>query len=79
MAIETCKHCRGTKEVLKLGMMKGPCKACDAKGFMAVDKAKPVEKAKPAEKAMIKKKAKPKFPLLKDETVHGEDPEPQAA
>jgi hypothetical protein len=73
MAIETCTHCRGTKEVLKLGMMKGPCKSCDAKGYVTVEKAKPVEKA------IIKKKAKPKFPLLKDGVVNGEDPEPQAA
>ncbi len=75
MAIETCKHCRGTKEVLKLGMMKAPCGVCDAKGFVSVDK----EKAKPIEKTIIKKKPKRKFPLLKDDVVNGQDPEPEAA
>lgn len=73
MAVETCKHCRGTKEVLKLGMMKAPCGICDAKGYITTEKAKPVEKA------IIKKKPKPKFPLLKDDVVNGKDPEPEAA
>jgi hypothetical protein len=54
-------------------MMKAPCDACDASGY------KVVKADKPEEKAIIKKKAKPKFPLIKDEIVNGEDPEPQAA
>lgn len=76
MPVETCKRCRGSKEILKLGMMKAPCDECDASGFKVV-KAETVDK--PEEKAIIKKKTKPKFPLIKDDAVHGEDPEPQAA
>jgi hypothetical protein len=76
MPIETCTRCRGTKEVIKLGMMKAPCDDCDASGYKVI-KTDKVDK--PEEKAIIKKKAKPKFPLLKDDKANGEDPEPQAA
>ena len=74
MPIETCARCRGTKEVIKLGMMRKPCDDCDAKGYKVVK----LDNDKP-EAIVTKKKTKPKFPLLKDDKINGEDSELQAS
>lgn len=66
MSLKKCERCLGSKEVINLGMMRGPCKVCDAKGYII---------AKETPEPILKSKRK----LSKDDKLDGKDPEPQAA
>lgn len=61
MPLNTCPVCKGTKEQLLLGLMRGKCPHCDGKGYIA-------SYSKPESPKPTKIKRKPKYPLLKDDS-----------